>query len=42
VEFELGYTGEREWLRHHKPSKLLRLSTINAVASRKPDTRSLH
>jgi len=27
---------------NHKPIKMLRLSTSNPVASRKPDTRSLH
>jgi len=27
---------------NHEPIKVLRLSTINPVASRKPDTRSLH
>ena len=27
---------------NHKPTKMLRLSTSNVVASRKPDMRSLH
>jgi len=27
---------------NHKPTKVLRLTTSNLVASRKPDTRSLH
>jgi len=27
---------------NHRPAKVLRLSTSNPVASRKPDTQSLH